>query len=144
MGGEAAAIKLRPVSTLSAQDMLVTSGVSDEDQEIIWRYMKMACGENPKTYYGGYLNRMPSTRLGENYLFRKKFEEAQNLKRKQEDWCDAAQRVNRTSKKEETVRLSESYPEDLSLESLVALLRHQQWFTIQLSLTLKLLLFIML
>ncbi|EIE86895.1 hypothetical protein G6F46_009188 [Rhizopus delemar] len=125
MGGEAAAIKLRPVSTLSAQDMLVTSGVSEEDQEIIWRYMKMACGENPKTYYGGYLNRMPSTRLGENYLFRKKFEEAQNLKRKQEDWCDAAQRVNRTSKKEETVRLSESYPEDLSLESLVALLRHQ-------------------
>jgi hypothetical protein len=61
MGGEAAAIKLRPVSTLSAQDMLVTSGVSEEDQEIIWRYMKMACGENPKTYYGGYLNRMPST-----------------------------------------------------------------------------------
>lgn len=58
-------------------------------------------------------------------MFRRKFEEAQKLKRKQEDWCDAAQRVNRTSKKEETVRLSESYPEDLSLESLVALLRHQ-------------------
>lgn len=64
MGGEAAVIKLRPVSTLSAQDMLVTSGVSDEDQEVIWRYMKMACGENPKTFYGSS-NRMPSTRKDE-------------------------------------------------------------------------------
>lgn len=61
MGGEAVVIKLRPVSTLSAQDMLVTSGVSDEDQEVIWRYMKMACGENPKRNYGSS-NRMPSTR----------------------------------------------------------------------------------
>ena len=55
MGGEAAVIKLRPVSTLSAQDMLVTSGVSDEDQEVIWRYMKMACGENPKVKLFNYI-----------------------------------------------------------------------------------------
>jgi hypothetical protein len=62
MGGEASVIKLRPVSTLSNQDMLIGAGVSDEDQEVIWRYMKMACGENPKSYYGGYLNKMPMTR----------------------------------------------------------------------------------
>ena len=63
MGGEAAVIKLRPVPTLSNQDMLVTAGVNEEtDNEKIWRYMKMACGENPKTYYGQYLNRMPLTR----------------------------------------------------------------------------------
>ncbi|PHZ15571.1 composite domain of metallo-dependent hydrolase [Rhizopus microsporus ATCC 52813] len=127
MGGEAAVIKLRPVSTLSAQDMLVTSGVSDEDQEVIWRYMKMACGENPKSFYGSS-NRMPSTRLGENYLFRRRFEEAQKLKRKQDDWCDAAERIKKMKDdddKQDLIRLSEGYPEDLSLDSLVALLRHQ-------------------
>lgn len=62
MGGEAAVIKLRPVSTLSNQDMLIGAGVSQEDQEIVWRYMKMACGENPKGYYGAELHKMPMTR----------------------------------------------------------------------------------
>ncbi|RCH89871.1 hypothetical protein CU098_001242, partial [Rhizopus stolonifer] len=125
IGGEAAVIKLRPMSTLSAQDMLVTSGVSEEeDEEFIWRYMKMACGENPKTYYGS-LNKMPSTRLGEGYLFRRHFERANNLKRKQDDWCDAAERVKEMPKEKGPLRLSESYPEDLSLESLTALLRHR-------------------
>ncbi|KAI9252557.1 hypothetical protein EDC94DRAFT_620964 [Helicostylum pulchrum] len=129
MGGEAAVIKLRPTSTLSNQEMLIGAGVSDEDQEVVWRYMKMACGENPKGYYGGELSQMPMTRLGENYLFRRRFEEAQNLLRKQDDWCDAAARIKRafpTSQQDESAtRLSESYPHDLDLESLVALLRKQ-------------------
>ena len=60
MGGEAAVIKLRPVSTLSNQDMLITAGV-DPNEEKIWRYMKMACGENPKASFGNQ-NRMPMTR----------------------------------------------------------------------------------
>lgn len=58
MGGEAAVIKLRPVPTLSVQDMLVTSG----EEAPHWRYMKMACGENPKSYYGGVFSKMPMTR----------------------------------------------------------------------------------
>lgn len=61
MGGEAAVIKLRPVRTLSNRDMLVTAGVRDNEEKV-WRYMKMACGENPKSYYGAELNRMPKTR----------------------------------------------------------------------------------
>ncbi|KAI9468661.1 hypothetical protein BDB00DRAFT_777303 [Zychaea mexicana] len=130
MGGEAAVIKLRPVPTLSNQDMLITAGVDEEqDNEKIWRYMKMACGENPKSWYGAVFNRMPMTRMGEAYLFRHRFEEAQNLKRKQDDWCDAAQRINKTlddiSDQDRMTRLSERYPESLKLESLVALLRHQ-------------------
>ncbi|CAO3651530.1 unnamed protein product [Mucor fragilis] len=131
MGGEAAVIKLRPVSTLSNQDMLIGAGVSEEDQEIVWRYMKMACGENPKGYYGAELHKMPMTRLGENYLFRRKFEEAQKLMRKQDDWCDAAARIHKTFPTNKPVdeykitRLTESYPEDLDLNSLVALLRKQ-------------------
>lgn len=47
IGGEAYAFKLRPVDTLSNQDMLVQNGI-DEESEQRWRYMKMACGENPK------------------------------------------------------------------------------------------------
>ncbi|KAL0074749.1 hypothetical protein J3Q64DRAFT_1202866 [Phycomyces blakesleeanus] len=131
MGGEAAVIKLRPVPTLSNQDMLIGAGVEDEDEEIVWRYMKMACGENPKTYYGGYLNRAPMTRMGENYLFRKRFEEAQALMRAQDDWCDAATRVNATFPTDKPIdettitRLTERFPELIDLESLVALLRHE-------------------
>lgn len=47
VGGEAAVVKLRPVPTLSGQDMLITANVTEQDHEKIWRYMKMACGENP-------------------------------------------------------------------------------------------------
>ncbi|KAI9354046.1 hypothetical protein BD770DRAFT_325324 [Pilaira anomala] len=113
MGGEAAVIKLRPTSSLSNQEMLIGAGVSDEDQEVVWRYMKMACGENPKGYY-------------ENYLFRRKFEEAQDLMRRQDDWCDAAARIKKAfPSSTDMTRLSESYPHDLDLESLVALLRKQ-------------------
>ncbi|KAI8972060.1 hypothetical protein BDF20DRAFT_915791 [Mycotypha africana] len=132
MGGEAAVIKLRPVSTLSNEDLLIGSGVMEEDEEVIWRYMKMACGENPKTYYGGALNKMPSTRLGENYLFRRRFEEAQQLRRRQDDWCSAARRMKEEetsssdhSKKRHPAppRLSEPFPDNIQLESLTALLR---------------------
>lgn len=61
--------------------------------------------------------------LGENYLFRRQFELAQQLKRKQDDWCDAAYRIKKDDNKK--TRLSDPYPEDLELESLVALLRKQ-------------------
>lgn len=46
MGGEAFAFKLRPKTTLSNEDMLVQANIDKEDTK--WRWMKMACGENPK------------------------------------------------------------------------------------------------
>lgn len=58
---------------------------------------------------------MPSTRLGEAYLFRSEFSRAQELKRQQDDWCQAAENSNS--------RFEQAFPEDLSLESLVSLLR---------------------
>ncbi|ORE03980.1 composite domain of metallo-dependent hydrolase [Rhizopus microsporus var. microsporus] len=113
MGGEAFAFKLRHISTLSNEDMLVQANI-DNTEDTKWRWMKMACGENPKRVYGnaGY---MPSTRLGEAYLFRKQFAEAQKLMREQDDWCRAAEGTSS--------RFDTPFPEDLSLESLVALLR---------------------
>ncbi|RCI03780.1 hypothetical protein CU098_011594 [Rhizopus stolonifer] len=112
MGGEAYAFKLRPVSTLSNEDMLVQYNIDESDTK--WRWMKMACGENPKNVYGSR-NQMPSTRLGEAYLFRKEFARAQKLMHEQDDWCRAADNTGS--------RFNTAFPEDLSLETLVALLR---------------------
>jgi hypothetical protein len=80
MGGEAFAIKhLKPPSNLAA-DMLLNAGLNSTDN---WRWMKMACGENIR---GRSHGKMPATRLGEAWLFRERFEKAQELKIMQDDW----------------------------------------------------------
>lgn len=48
VGGEAFSFKLRPVETLSNEDMLVQAHI--DEKETKWRWMKMACGENPKVW----------------------------------------------------------------------------------------------
>lgn len=58
---------------------------------------------------------MPSTRLGEAYLLRSELSKAQELKREQDDWCEASQHSHS--------RFDSAFPQDLSLESLVSLLR---------------------
>ena len=55
----------------------------------------------------------PSTRLGMAYLLRKELTKAQTLKREQDDWCYNAERG----------RVNTVFPENIDLESLVALLR---------------------
>ncbi|KAF9979040.1 hypothetical protein BGZ73_007142 [Actinomortierella ambigua] len=114
MGGEAYSFKLRKVDTLSNEDMLVEAGVKNR-----WRYMKMACGENPKRYYGTFDTTMPSTRLGEGWLVREQFSKAQKLKKAQDDWCDAALALPRFGRH----RLLSPFPEDAQYESLVGVLR---------------------
>lgn len=71
--------------------------------------------------------------MGEGYLFRKRFEEAQALLHTQNDWCDAAQHINllnearhesaSTSAVVPDISLNMRFPEDLRNEALVALLR---------------------
>lgn len=61
--------------------------------------------------------------MGEGYLFRKWFNNASKLKDQQDDWCEAAARLNASSHHQQKTRLSTPFPEDLELESLVALLR---------------------
>ncbi|KAF9436290.1 hypothetical protein BGZ76_004354 [Entomortierella beljakovae] len=113
MGGEAYTVKLRKVSTLSTDDMLVEAGVKDK-----WRYMKMACGENPKRFYGSLLQ-MPSTRLGEGWLLRDQFAKATALKDAQDDWCDAVDDMPHFGRH----RLDTPFPENPEFESLVGILR---------------------
>ncbi|KAI8367939.1 hypothetical protein EDC96DRAFT_142787 [Choanephora cucurbitarum] len=116
IGGEAFAFKLLPKKTVSNEDMLAQANI-DTKEETQWRWMKHACGENPKRVYGNR-KQMPSTRLGEAYLFRKEYQRAQQLKQAQDDWCDAASRSP-------SARFETPFPEDLELESVIALLRHE-------------------
>ncbi|KAF9920078.1 hypothetical protein FBU30_010136 [Linnemannia zychae] len=116
MGGEAYTVKMRKVDTLSTDDMLVQTG---EDEK--WRYMKMACGENPKRVYGSYFNKMPSTRLGEGWLLRDQFAKATELKKAQDDWCRAAEELPKWGRH----RLDKPFPEDLQYEALVGILRDE-------------------
>lgn len=95
---------------LSAQDML-----ADPDRN--WRYMKMACGENPKRVYGK-VGRGPFSRMGESWEFRRALSTAASLVRRQDDWC--------TKAREQGAESMESYlPQDLEWESLTAVLRGQ-------------------
>ncbi|KAG0246247.1 hypothetical protein B0O80DRAFT_381283 [Mortierella sp. GBAus27b] len=113
MGGESYAFKLRSVDTLSTEEMLVEAG-----EENRWRYMKMACGENPKRTYGEK-GVMPSTRLGEGWLFREAFSKATQIKAAQDDWCEAAQKLPRFGRH----RINTAFPEDAKYDALVGILR---------------------
>ncbi|KAL0264107.1 hypothetical protein SLS55_000051 [Diplodia seriata] len=116
IGGEAFVIKHavgRPDGRLevSAADML-----ADPDRS--WRYIKMACGENPKRVYGKAGEHGPTSRMGESWEFRHAFEQAAALVREQDDWCAAAQAGG--------VDAVETYlPQDLRWETLGAVLRGQ-------------------
>ncbi|KAK3317308.1 hypothetical protein B0T19DRAFT_479410 [Cercophora scortea] len=120
MGGEAFVIKHavgKPDgrNETSAADLLA-------DPERNWRFMKMACGENPKRVYGKVgehgPNGGPSSRLGESWRFRHAFESAAKVVREQDDWCAAATTLG--------VQNVKGYlPQDLQWESLGALLRGQ-------------------
>ncbi|KAK0624996.1 hypothetical protein B0T17DRAFT_617144 [Bombardia bombarda] len=116
MGGEAFVIKHavgRPDgrNETSAVDML-----ADPDRN--WRFMKMACGENPKRVYGKVGEHGPTSRLGESWEFRHAFEQATALVREQNDWCANADAVG--------VENVKGYlPQEIRWESLGALLRGQ-------------------
>ncbi|EON97072.1 putative carbohydrate esterase family 9 protein [Phaeoacremonium minimum UCRPA7] len=116
IGGEAYVIKHavgKPDgrSEVSAEDML-----ADPDRN--WRYMKMACGENAKRVYGKVGEHGPFSRLGESYEFRHAFEQAANLIRVQDDWCNVAATIG--------VENMQTYlPQEIKWEALGAALRGQ-------------------
>lgn len=80
------------------------------------RYLKMACGENIK-WELGKTQRGPNTRQGMSYDVRRVLSRAQTLRLQQDDWCTLANDHKRRGS------LSAAYPEDLSLQTLVDVLR---------------------
>jgi imidazolonepropionase-like amidohydrolase len=116
MGGEAFVVKLAVGKKdgreeISQQDMLV-----DPDGNLRW--MKMACGENPKGVYGKYGERGPFSRLGEAWEFRHAFEQARNYVTSQDEWCSAADAIGAEN-------MVTYLPQELKWESLGAVLRGQ-------------------
>lgn len=80
------------------------------------RYLKMALGENIKKTWQGKPGG-PYTRPGISYFFRHAMEQARNLKRRQDRWCQSL------SSRDESQRPSEPYPESLEWQTLVDLIR---------------------
>lgn len=116
IGGEAFVLKFavgpkNGRTEVSQQDLLA-------DPDRTWRYLKMACGENPKRVYGKVGEHGPFSRLGEAWEFRHALEQAQSYVQQQDDWCAKADTVG-ADKMDSYLR------QDLQWETLGAVLRGQ-------------------
>ncbi|KAJ3013183.1 UNVERIFIED_CONTAM: hypothetical protein HDU68_000830 [Siphonaria sp. JEL0065] len=123
MGGEGMAIKMIKTSSNSAEDLMLNRGMNENGEDgKIWRYMKMACGENPKRYFSSR-GMMPGSRMGSAWMFRKRLEDARNTLRRQEDWCETALSLESQLKSRAHQFIADRYPDNLADDSLVALMR---------------------
>jgi imidazolonepropionase-like amidohydrolase len=104
MGGQGRRFKLRP-NLRTAAEML-------DDRATARRVvLKWALGENPMRVFGTDKGVLPSSRMGNIYVIRKKLTEAQALRDAQDDYC--AGRLPSVLRR----------PSDMDLEPLVQLLR---------------------
>ncbi|KAI1339822.1 amidohydrolase [Xylariaceae sp. FL0016] len=116
IGGEAFVIKHAIGVSDGRNETSATDMLADPDRS--WRYIKMACGENAKRVYGKVGEHGPVSRLGESWEFRHAFEQAANIVRAQDDWCNAAEAFG--------VENMDTYlPQELRWETLGAVLRGQ-------------------
>ncbi|KAK1757110.1 hypothetical protein QBC47DRAFT_378423 [Echria macrotheca] len=88
MGGEAFVIKHATGKSDGRNETSINDMLADPERN--WRFMKMACGENPKRVYGKSGEHGPTSRMGESWEFRHAFEQATQYVREQDDWCEAA------------------------------------------------------
>ncbi|PVF97468.1 hypothetical protein CPB86DRAFT_807236 [Serendipita vermifera] len=115
IGGQAFAIKLRPTAERSPSSMVLeppftmNSSAKSPLLPHRWRHMKHACGENPSAIYG-------FTRMDTQWSFRKSYDEARKIKKKQDDFC---------AKVEAGLwnEVPDEFPESLQWEALVDVLR---------------------
>lgn len=117
MGGEGAVVKNAvrpgPQGELVVEEMLLEHGVEPEARH---RYMKMACGENPKRVYG-------HTRMGNVWVLRAWLARAKELVDRQDAWCEAAQAATTAAARGRLLAEKGGYPEELELESTAGMLR---------------------
>ncbi|GAA5993130.1 hypothetical protein JCM10908_001303 [Rhodotorula pacifica] len=131
IGGQAFLIKLRPTKERTIDSLALelpfhipSPGTSSphlvnttSPRRPRWRHMKHACGENTRRVYS-------QTRLDLAWNFRNAYSEARKLKREQDRFCERALEANAQGR----VLLGgkgevEEFPDDLSKEALVDLLR---------------------
>lgn len=125
MGGEAVlvknALKSGENEEFVVEEILLERGVPKDERR---RYMKMACGENPRRVYR-------HTRMGNAWYFRKHMERAKELLEREEAWCLEAEA---TKESRDTARISsfiyvsskqDSAVDYLEYDSTIAMLRGQ-------------------
>jgi hypothetical protein len=124
MGGEAFPIKnvLRSGEHGEeiVEELLLEHGIPKANRR---RYMKMACGENPRRVYH-------HTRMGNAWVFRHHLARAKDLREKQDAWCAAA---TAAAHQEDSAAIAAlltagadgkgGLPEELELDSTIAMLR---------------------
>ncbi|PVH95761.1 hypothetical protein DM02DRAFT_600229 [Periconia macrospinosa] len=116
MGGEAFVLKFAVGPKNGRQEVSQQDLFADPDRS--WRYMKMACGENPKRVYGKYGEQGPFSRLGEAWEFRHALEQATQYIKEQDEWCAAADSIGAQN-------MNTYLKQELKWESLGAVLRGQ-------------------
>lgn len=115
IGGEAFVIKHAIGGADGRNETSIADLLADPDRT--WRYIKMACGENPKHVHGKAGERGPSSRLGESWELRHAFEQAAKILREQDDWCRAASA--------DLDSVERYLPNEIEWEALVGVLRGQ-------------------
>jgi hypothetical protein len=124
MGGEGFMVKNALLSGVHGEevieDLLLEHGIPEADRR---RYMKMACGENPKRVYD-------HTRMGNAWIFRHHMERAKELVEKQDAWCLSAAVARETGDAASIAALvtpsaaaNGGLPEELELDSSLGMLR---------------------
>ncbi|KAJ5517788.1 hypothetical protein N7453_000210 [Penicillium expansum] len=122
IGGEAYLVKNLATPGPNAEpvvdELLLDYGIPEKSRK---RYLKMACGENPKGIY-------KNTRLGLVWLLRKHLEEARQLQERQSAWCRTATSIDKASFSQsrqisQFLKEEGSRPESFELETSLALLR---------------------
>jgi cytosine/adenosine deaminase-related metal-dependent hydrolase len=125
MGGEAVLVKNALRSGKNAEfvveEILLEYGIPEDERR---RYMKMACGENPRRVY-------KHTRMGNAWYFRKHMERARELMDREDAWCLEASAIresgdiSRISKFIGAKNTEDSATDYLEYESSIAMLRGQ-------------------
>ncbi|KAK9775696.1 putative Carbohydrate esterase family 9 protein [Seiridium cardinale] len=119
MGGEGTVVKniakAGELGEYVVEEMLLENGIDAQDRH---RYMKFACGENPKRVYG-------HVRMANAYLLRHHLTRAKELIDRQEAWCGIASRLHTSAERSHFFEEKGGYPEELELESTIALIRGQ-------------------
>ncbi|RDW68972.1 uncharacterized protein DSM5745_08732 [Aspergillus mulundensis] len=128
VGGQAYPVKNLPYPGAAAEpvidELLLEDGIQESQRQ---RYLKMACGENPRRVYG-------HTRMGLAWLLRKELNKAKELLEKQEAWCAAASKLQgegsefrfRLRQRDQVSAFVEREgprPDSFDLETFLALLR---------------------
>ena len=123
MGGEAVLVKNALRSGENSEEVVeeifLEHGIPTSQRR---RFMKMACGENPRRVY-------KHTRMGNAWYFRKHMERAKELMEKQDAWCLKAETLRENGNAAaisgfmESTLKDESAVEDLEYDSSIAILR---------------------